>query len=315
MSAGDDQRQSWRPIERVLVVGYGVMGRGIALTFGAGDFDTAVWSRRAPSLTDLPPRVRAVADLPAEAPDLVIESVVEDASVKQQVYAAIEAAYPASTIITTNTSGLPLDDLAASLRQPERFAGTHYFMPAEVFPMVEVMAGSKTPAAIVDRVAEAMRRTGKDAITLYKPIVGYVINRLQHCILHEAYHMIESGVASPDVIDRVARLMLGPRMCINGLIEQKDIGGLKIHGDAQRSIVPALAHTGVPNRYLQALLTRGEVGVDAGKGFYDWSGCDPKAVRRQTVTRLNALLEFLQSGLGPTAEQTTPKPRPVEPAD
>ncbi len=308
---GDQQR----PIERVLVVGYGVMGRGIALTFGAGGFDTAVWSRRAASLTDLPPNVRAVADLPVAPPDLVIESVIEDAAVKQQVYGAVEAAYPASTIISTNTSGLPLDELAARLRHPERFVGTHYFMPAEVFPMVEVMAGTKTPAIVVDRVAEAMRRTGKDAITLYRPIVGYLINRLQHCILHEAYHLIETGVASPAEIDRVARLMLGPRMCINGLVEQKDIGGLKIHGDAQRSIVPALEHTGVPNRYLQALLKRGELGVDAGKGFYDWSGCDPKAVRRQTVTRLNALLAFLQSGLGPTAEHTTPTSRPVEPAD
>jgi 3-hydroxybutyryl-CoA dehydrogenase len=201
------------------------------------------------------------------------------------------------------------------LAHPERFVGTHYFMPAEVFPMVEVMASSRTPRAVVDRVAEAMRRTGKDAITLYKPIVGYLINRLQHCILHEAYHLIETGVASPAEIDRVARLMLGPRLCVNGLIEQKDNGGLEIHANAQRSIVPALEHSGVPNRYLQALLARGETGVDAGKGFYDWSGCDGAAVRRQTVTRLNALLEFLNNGLGETAERTTPKSRPVEPAD
>jgi len=302
-------------IERVLVVGYGVMGRGIAQTFGAGGFDTVVWSRRAAALTDLPPLVRAVDRLPDAAPDLVIESVLEDVAVKQQVYHAIEAAYTASVIIGTNSSGLPLETLGATLAHPERFVGTHYFMPAEVFPMVEVMAGLHTPRAVVDRVAAAMRRTGKDAVTLYKPITGYLINRLQHCILHEAYHLIETGVASPAEIDRVARLMLGPRMCVNGLIEQKDIGGLEIHGNAQRAIVPALEHSGVPNRYLQALLMRGETGIDAGKGFFDWSGCDPKAVRRQTVTRLNALLDFLQTGLGETVERTTPKQRPVEPAE
>jgi len=304
-----------RPIERVLVVGYGVMGRGIAQTFGAGGFDTVVWSRRAAALTDLPPRVRAVDRLPDAAPDLVIESVLEDVAVKQQVYAAIEAVYTAPVIIGTNSSGLPLETLGATLVHPERFVGTHYFMPAEVVPVVEVMAGPDTPRAVVDRVAEAMRRTGKDAVTLYKPITGYLINRLQHCILHEAYHLIETGVASPSEIDRVARLMLGPRLCVNGLVEQKDIGGLEIHGNAQRAIVPALEHSGVPNRYLQALLKRGETGIDAGKGFYDWSGCDPKSVRRQTVTRLNALLEFLKTGLGETAERTTPKQRPVEPAE
>jgi 3-hydroxybutyryl-CoA dehydrogenase len=302
------------PIQRVLVVGYGVMGRGVAQTFAASGFDTWVWSRRAAQLTDLPAGVRAVADLPGEPIDLAIENVPEDRATKQSVYAALEAAYP-DIVIGTNTSGLPLDELAAPLKRPERFVGTHYFMPAEVFPMMEVMAGSKTPAAVVDRVAEAMRRTGKDAVTLYKPITGYLINRLQHCILHEAYHLIETGVASPTEIDKVARLILGPRMCINGLVEQKDIAGLEIHANAQRAIVPALAHTNVPNRYLQALLQRGEVGVAAGKGFYDWEGCDTVAVRRQTVARLNALLRFLDTGLGPTAERTTPTSRPVEPAD
>src|SRR5271156_969861 len=96
-----------RPIARVLVVGYGVMGRGIAQTFGAGGFDTVVWSRRAAALTDLPPRVRAVEHLPEAAPDLVIESVIEDVAVKQQVYRAIEAAYTTPVIIGTNSSGLP----------------------------------------------------------------------------------------------------------------------------------------------------------------------------------------------------------------
>jgi 3-hydroxybutyryl-CoA dehydrogenase len=303
-----------QPIERVLVIGYGVMGRGIAQTFGAGGFDTVVWSRRASSLTDLPDRVRAVERPPAQAPDLVIETVIEDIDTKQAIFAELEALYPPDVIIGTNTSGLPLDRLGASLRHPERFVGTHYFMPAEVFPMVEVMAGPATPRAVVDRVAAAMQRTGKEAVRLYKPIVGYLINRLQHCILHEAYHLIETGVASPAAIDQVARLMLGPRLCINGLVEQKDIGGLAIHANAQRSIVPALDHTGIPNRYLQALLARGETGVDAGLGFYDWRDCDIQAVRRQTVTRLNALLAFLNDGLDPIAPQTTPKARPPEPA-
>jgi 3-hydroxybutyryl-CoA dehydrogenase len=302
------------PIQRVLIVGYGVMGRGVAQTFAAGGFDTWVWSRRAAELTDLPAGVRAVAEPPPDAIDLAIENVPEDRATKQAVYAALEAAYP-DVVIGTNTSGLPLDELATALKRPERFVGTHYFMPAEVSPMVEVMAGTKTPAEVVDRVAAAMRRTGKDPIALYTPITGYVINRLQHCLLHEAYHLIEAGIASPAEIDQAARLMLGPRMCINGLIEQKDIAGLEIHANAQRAIVPALEHTNVPNRYLQALLRRGEVGVAVGKGFYDWDGCDTAAVRRQTVTRLNALLKFLEEGLGPTAERTTPKHRPVEPAD
>ena len=76
-----------------------------------------------------------------------------------------------------------------------------------------------------------------------RPINGYLINRLQHSILHEAYHLLESGIASAEMIDNVAKQLLGPRMCITGLLEQKDLAGLEMHAQAQRSIVPTLSHT------------------------------------------------------------------------
>ena len=102
----------------------------------------------------------------------------------------------------------------------------HWFHPADVFPMVEVVAGPAQAASILERVAAALVRTGKEPIVLDKPVVGYVINRLQHTILHEAYHMIADGIVGAETIDKVARWMLGPRLCVTGLVEQKDIGGL-----------------------------------------------------------------------------------------
>jgi 3-hydroxybutyryl-CoA dehydrogenase len=299
-----------RAIERVVVAGYGVMGRGIAKSFADAGFDTVVWSRRARSLTDLPKGVRAVDTLPPEIPDLVIETVEEDIARKREVYEAIEKTYPPSVIIGTNTSGLMLEDLAAGLKVPERFLGTHYFMPADVFPMVEVVAGPSTPRALVERVAEAMRRTGKDPIVLWKPIAGFLINRLQHAILHEAYHLIESGVCTPGDVDRVAKTMLGPRMCVTGLIEQKDISGLTIHANAQKAIVPHLAHDRTPNRWVQAMIASGDLGIRTGRGFYDWSACDTRAVSAQAAARLQQLLDFLQNDLPAPAAGTIPQPRP-----
>jgi 3-hydroxybutyryl-CoA dehydrogenase len=301
-----------RPIEHVLVVGYGVMGRGIARSFADAGFRTSVWSRRAAALVDLPAGVEAVAAPPPAVPDFVIETVEEDVAVKKAVYRAIEDAYPPSVILGTNTSGLPLEELCADLAAPERFVGAHYFMPAEVFPMVEVIAGPKTPRAVLDRVAAAMRRTGKDAIVLLRPIAGFLINRLQHAILHEAYAMIEAGVCTPADIDNVAKRLLGPRMCVTGLIEQKDISGLRIHAEAQRAIVPHLAHTGVPARYVQSLVARGELGIRSGKGFYDWTGCDVQAVAAQAARRLSEMFDFLTNGLSPPAPGTTPGARAVE---
>ena len=286
-----------RPIRTVLICGYGVMGRGVAATFAVAGFRTLIHSRRADSLTDLPAGSCAVARLDQlrdERPDLAIELVPENLEAKHAVYRQLEAAFPdEGLIIATGTSGLDLVRLAASLVRPERFLGMHYFMPADTSPVVEVMSGPQTPAALVDRVADVVEATGKDALRLYKPTIGYVVNRLQHAILHEAYYLIEAGVASAAEIDRAARTLLAPRMCLNGLIRQKDLSGLKIHADAQRSIVPALFHNGVPNPMLQAMVARGETGLEAGRGFYDWAGADVEQERARASRALALLQAFL----------------------
>ena len=296
------------PIQSVLIYGYGVMGRGVAKTFADAGFTTLVKSSRAGELASLPANVTAAERLPEKAPDLAIEFVPEDAKVKRAVYAELEAAYPGSApLIASGTSGLDLVELARDMKRPERFLGIHYFMPAEVAPVVEVMAGLATPREEVDRVADALRRTGKEPVVLYKPIVGFLINRLQHAILHEAYYLIEAGVASAEDIDHAARRMLAPRMCLNGLIQQKDISGLKIHADAQESIVPKLFHNATPNPMLQTMVAMGRTGLSAGKGFYDWTGCDAEAVRKQASSHLARLLEFLKNGIGAPAPRTQPK--------
>jgi len=299
------------PIQTVLIYGYGVMGRGVAKTFADAGFTTLVKSSRAGELAGLPAKVIAAERLPEKAPDLVIEFVPEDARIKQAVYAELEAAYSdGAPLIASGTSGLDLVELARKMKHPERFLGIHYFMPAEVAPVVEVMAGLSTSREDVDRVADALRRTGKEPVVLYKPIVGFLVNRLQHAILHEAYYLIEAGVASAEDIDHAARRMLAPRMCLNGLIQQKDISGLKIHADAQESIVPKLFHNATPNAMLQTMVAVGRTGLSAGKGFYDWSGCDAEAVRKQASGQLAKLLEFLKNGIGAPAPKTQPKPLP-----
>lgn len=301
-----------RPIQRVLIVGAGTMGRGVAKSFAAGGFETMVWSRRAPNVPGLPKGVKAVPALPEEAPDLVIENVPEDLETKRAVYRALELAYPPSVIIATNTSGLPLDELARGLDHPERFLGAHYLQPAEVFPMVEVITATGTDPEVVKRVAAAMRRTGKEPILVRKPIEGYLINRLQHAILHEAYHLIEIGATTAYEVDQIAKYLLGPRMCVTGLIEQKDLAGLEIHAKAQAAIVPKLAHTRTPTRFVQDMVARGATGLRAGRGFYEWSACDPSAVIEQATTRFTRLLDFLEHERRAARPGTTPKDRSAE---
>jgi len=277
----------------LLVVGGGIMGQGIARLFaGAGIRVTLVEPRE---ITFSHPGVRTTRLLPPEMlPDLVIEAVFEDLKVKQGVYADIEAAYGGRPALATNTSGLPLDDLAAPLRHPARFLAMHFFQPADVFPMIEVVRATQTEDSAVATAVAAVTQARRDPILLERPINGYLINRLQHSILHEAYHLLESGIATAEMIDNVAKKLLGPRMCITGLLEQKDLAGLEMHAQAQRSIVPTLSHTGVPNAYLQDMVARGDVGIRSGRGFYDWRNRDGAATQRRASDRLQRLLAYLE---------------------
>ena len=278
----------------LLIVGAGVMGQGIARLFAAGGIDVTLMDSQDVNVSQ--PGVKFVRQVPpSSVPDLVIEAVFEDAAVKKSVYAEIEKVYGGRPVLATNTSGLPLNELAEGLKYPERFLAMHFFMPADVFPMIEVVRANRTEDSAAALALSAVKQAGREPIFLERAINGYLINRLQHSILHEAYHLVEEGIATPEAIDKVAKQLLGPRMCVTGLLEQKDIGGLEIHAKAQRSIVPTLSHTGVPSPYLQNMVARGDIGLRSGKGFYDWTGRDPNEVQRQATDRLLRLLAFLES--------------------
>jgi 3-hydroxybutyryl-CoA dehydrogenase len=170
----------------------------------------------------------------------------------------------------------------------------HFFQPADVFPMIEVVRAAHTEDAAMDVAVAAVKQAKREPIVLQRAVNGYLINRLQHSILHEAYHLLEEGIADAEMIDKVAKNLLGPRMCITGLLQQKDLAGLTMHAQAQQSIVPTLSHTNVPNRYLQDMVARGDLGIATGKGFYDWSVRDGAAVSRKAADRLKRLLEYLE---------------------
>lgn len=296
-------------IDKILIYGYGVMGHAVSGTFAAAGFDVQVVSSRGRELAGSADPVTFHAELPAEAPDLVIEFVPENYADKQAVYRELEAAYGGAPLIASGTSGLDLVKLADGLAHPQRFLGVHYFMPAESTAVVEVMAGPDCPRDDVDAVSAAIKRTGKETVVLYQPVVGFLINRLQHIILHECYYLMQNGIAGPEDIDMSARLMLGPRMCLNGLIQQKDISGLKIHADAQRSIVPELHPVDTPNPMIQDMVVRGEGGLSDGKGFYDWAGMDVGEIRARAGRRLRKLSEFLRAEAAEEAGVPEPRPR------
>lgn len=291
-----NSKSGGEPVKSVLVVGYGTMGRGIAKSFADTGFETSVLVRDLGRAGAAPENVTLTTDLPAPPPDLIIESIPEQFDRKITLFQQFEAEYgdgPDGPILATNTSGLPIEEIAAQLKARERFIAAHYMNPADSLPMLEVARVAETRDDVFDRTVDALERTGKSVIKLQKPVTGFLINRLQHAILHEAYHLIETGVVTVEDVDAFARHLLGPRMCITGLIEQKDLSGLDVHALAQQSIVPALYHSGQPTRLLQDKYEAGDHGAKTGRGFYDWTKRDAAAYRAQAQRRLEALIAFL----------------------
>jgi 3-hydroxybutyryl-CoA dehydrogenase len=278
----------------VLVLGNGVMGRGIAATFAAGGMATAVVSRSASATAAgaMPPGVTLLEALPDAAPALVIESVIEDIPAKHAAYARIEAKYAGSPVIATNTSALDIELLAAPLAFPQRFVAAHWYMPADAMPQVEIAPGARTDPAAYALVKTYLERSGKQVLALKRAVPG-LLNRIQHAMMHEAYYMIAEGICSAEEIDSFCRTSFGPRMCIGGLIQQKDISGLDVNAMSQRAIVPHLCHSAEPQRPVQDLYEAGHLGIKTGKGFYDWTGQDAASVKREHAEKLRKLTDFL----------------------
>ena len=280
-------------IKHVMIVGYGTMGQGIARSFMRGKHQVTVLRRDLSSVGTIPRGIKMVSDLPYDPPDLIIEAVPENLELKMSLFARLEHAYRGKPILATNTSGLSMENMADQLSHPDRFIGVHHFHPAEIFPSVEVILVEQTEQEVVKDVTAALERNGQDIILINRPIQGFLVNRLQHAVLHEAFSMIEQGVVTAEDIDRACKTMFGPRMCVTGLIEQKDISGLVTTAATQRNLVPQLNHSGIPTQSLQDMVTRGEVGVKSGKGFYDWSNRDVEAYKKQAMEKLSRILEIL----------------------
>jgi 3-hydroxybutyryl-CoA dehydrogenase len=279
----------------VLIIGSGVMGRGIAKSFVSAGIPTAILSRNVANVTPgVDERVALIEKLPPDAPELIIEAVPEKMALKLQCYAVIEAAYAGKPVLASNTSTLDLEELAQPLQHPDRFLAIHYFMPADVNAVVEVAPVRATSTTATETAVRWIEASGKSVMLLKRAVPGLLINRLQHAILHEAYHLMDEGVVTAEEIDRCAREILAPRICITGLIEQKDISGLDTHALAQQALVPLLHHGDKPGRKLQDLYAAGHLGIKSGKGFYDWGGKDPAKVKAEAARKLEDLLAYLK---------------------
>ncbi len=199
--------------------------------------------------------------------DVVIEAVPEDADLKRSIFGTVEPLIADDAILATNTSSIPICELAGSLAHPQRFVGMHFFNPVPVMALVEVIRGEKTSDSTIDRTVELAKKFSKEPIVV-KDSPGFATSRLGLVIGLEAIRMLEDGVASAEEIDKAMELGYRHPM---GPLKLTDLVGLDVRLAIAEVLHEQIGEQFRPPQLLKEMVSRGDLGKKSGKGFHDWS--------------------------------------------
>ncbi len=274
-------------IHKIVIAGSGVMGGSIALLFAQHGYEVTVYDISEKGLEQCKRRLKEEGGTGVVAytrekgcfaqADFVIEAIVENLEIKHAFWREISAIVPGQAILTTNTSGLSITQIAKAVISPERFCGMHWLNPPHICPLIEVIKGEKTDAETANLVSQTGIQVGRVPVTLEKEVPGFLINRFQFAILREAMSLVESGVARKEDIDRVFKYGLGLRYACLGPFEIADLGGLDTFYRIASYLFKDLSDAKQVPAMLSELAENGDYGVKTGKGFYEYS--DDRAQR------------------------------------
>jgi len=306
-------------IERVAVIGAGLMGFGVATEFARFGYPVSIYNTREETSRQAMAQISEALDLMVEtelitAEDakaacgrvrpttdmadavsgagFVHESVLELLELKKEVFTRLDEICPPTTVLATNTSGFRVTDIASVTRHPERVVATHYFQPPHFVPLVEVVGGEKTDPAVVELAARILRGMRKKVAVIEVELPGFVGNRIQGAIGREIRSLIDQEVCSPETIDDVISFGFGRRMAYTGYFKRMDLIGLDF---GYRTV----KERGIePWKPIAERVERGDVGMKSGRGFYDWPGDTARQLHRRLNTELIRLMkQDMEAGL------------------
>ncbi|HEY0247143.1 MAG TPA: 3-hydroxyacyl-CoA dehydrogenase family protein [Gryllotalpicola sp.] len=310
-------------LSRVAVVGSGYMGGGIAQTLALagctvrlGDLDAqtarAAYERLVaqaaaferdglfPAGAEDAMRERlapaaSIEDAVSDA-EYVTEAVPEVREIKAAVLGRISAG-TAGAIIGTNTSAIPITELAAFVENPERFLGVHWMNPAPFVPAIELIPGPTTRPEAIDEVEELMRQAGKRPAQV-SDSPGFVANRLQFALYREAVLMIEEGLATPEQIDTVVSNAFGFRLALFGPFAIGDMAGLDVYNSSYLSLEAEYGARLAAPRSLVEAVAAGRLGIKSGGGGFLDIDADAVPALLEYRDRAYAKLSALRAELG-----------------
>jgi 3-hydroxybutyryl-CoA dehydrogenase len=280
--------------EKVAVVGAGLMGAGIAQVSALAGLDVVLRDvtdealRRGvagiesslarlaakgklaePDVAAALGRITTTLDLDGTADaDIVVEAIFEDIDAKRELFAALDELVGPDAVLASNTSAIPITQLAAATKRPERVVGTHFFSPVPMMALCELVRGYKTSDQTLARARAFAEGVGKTCIVVNRDVAGFVTTRLIAALANEAVRLLESGVASAEDIDTACKLGFGHAM---GPLATLDLTGVDIMLHATGNIYrdtgdPKFA----PPELLQRMAGAGDLGRKSGRGFYDY---------------------------------------------
>jgi 3-hydroxybutyryl-CoA dehydrogenase len=281
-------------IQKVMVVGSGLMGSGIAQVCAQTGIQVLLYDVSKDALVNaintidwsvgkfiekgkldedrdsIMARIRLITDFnDGKEVDLAIEAVFEKLELKQEIFHKLDKSCSPDVLLASNTSAIPITELAAVTNRPEKVLGLHFFSPVPMMQAVEVIKGAATHDVTAAAGKDFVLQIGKEPIMVNRDVAGFVINRINFPSTIEAMNLVEQGVASVEDIDKGLRLAAGRRM---GIFETGDMVGLDVTYGAMKAMYE---ETGDPRWYPPLLLRRkvkaGHLGRKAGKGWYKYN--------------------------------------------
>ncbi len=301
--------------KHAVVIGGGIMGGDIATVFATHGWIVHVMSPSAKTRDALPARIAAglaklgapsghaaavhcyaeLKSIPWVNVGIVVEAATEDLPLKQKLFAEIEALAKPDIPLTSNTSNFPIGEIAKGLKHPQRVAGLHFFMPAHLVPLVEVVSSSHTDAKVAEGLVQLLKDLNKAPIWVKKDVPGFVGNRLQHAMMREALYLIDDGVTDAEGIDTAVRYGFGFRFIACGPMMQKEMSGWDTHDLVASALYPHLHDEKGPPQWLKDLVAKGRTGMKVKAGMWDWDDDKIKKEKARIERALQAGFAILRS--------------------
>ena len=290
---------------KIGIIGAGLMGHGIAQVFAVAGhevtitdtFEAArqgVHDKVAKNLADMNldthavKRITVCDDLTSTVvnADMVIEAALENMELKQKLFVEIERHAPATAILASNTSVMPITEIMQNLKDKSRALGTHWWNPPFLVPLVEVVRTVDTSDQAVQWTLALLNAAGKTAVEVKKDVPGFVGNRLQHALWREAISIVEQGICDAEMVDMVVKASFGRRLPVLGPLENADMVGTDLTLAIHQQVLPHIDATPSPSPFLEKLVAEGKIGFKTGEGFRKWTQQEQAELRKKVIDHL-----------------------------